>query len=485
MTERAQEFVTVRGVVREGERVEVELIVGGDVAASATSGAELRVQTAEGEVRLDSTALSLADREAVQRRGLWSELSALPEAALVRDRAPAPHERASLSIRRVGPGDAISIVGVVTGRAFDGERALRQPATRRVSTARALSWERPLAPAGAARSPVTGVHRSARLALVWGLALVVGLADVLPLVIAPRLLVLLVAASGLVAVGSVARFVHRATRAAPPMDARLAHPFLRLFARGARSLPRFAPRERDASRRAVTFLGPVVCCGLAYLSLIAIAWPVGALAGDIDPTSLSTEGSAGILALLCASLTTLALAYAVADSAELPRVRALLEARASGAWRTWSGIALAGPGGSEEPLLVRRVVLESDAPYSEAPTFSAHHEERGVDRLAVRTSEAEVLVERVGLLWDSTDWSATLRTADTLVRPGARVMVGGYAEGNTLIARGAGSMLVYASRDAPPEETLRRALRRRWFDVTLAGAAALFVGAAALGALLL
>ncbi|MBX3275015.1 MAG: hypothetical protein KF729_32420, partial [Sandaracinaceae bacterium] len=118
----------VEGRVAHGERVEVELRVAGAVVARAARGDALSVSTGDAEVALDVSALALDGVEAETRRGAWRALAAHPEAALVADRAPAPHVAAELTVRRLGPGAEVAIEGEASAHGFAEGTTNREPA---------------------------------------------------------------------------------------------------------------------------------------------------------------------------------------------------------------------------------------------------------------------------------------------------------------------------------------------------------------------
>ncbi|MBX3271252.1 MAG: hypothetical protein KF729_13380, partial [Sandaracinaceae bacterium] len=315
-------------------------------------------------------------------------------------------------------------------------------------------------------------------ALPWALAAAIGAADALVLAEHPGLGAALVGLASVLSFLCCARFVERAIGAPPPMDRGLAHPVLRFFARGARSLPRFSPDERDGSRRLLVVLGPLAGAGWLYAGFIAVVWPIAALRGDLRPDALSPAGTGALVGAQALSLAVLAIGYLVADLSERPRVRALLDALdGSPAWRAWRGVV--EPGAQDE-LLVRRVFVEGDSVASESPTFSATNEEGGASAITVRAGARVAVVERAALAWASDDWVETPKSARMRVRPGARVLVAGYAEGETLRARGPGSMMLFACAERAPDAALRAMLRARAIDAALASLAALATAAIAI-----
>ncbi|MCA9607742.1 MAG: hypothetical protein KC619_19170, partial [Myxococcales bacterium] len=142
------EPIRIEGVVRAGERVEVELRVGGQRVARGSRGERLEVEAAGGPVSLDVSALVLDAVPTSSHRGAWSELAARPEAALVADRSPAPHVAAELRIRRIAPGMAIAVEAIPTEHAFAESTVMRSPASRRPSAARATRMASPERPDG-------------------------------------------------------------------------------------------------------------------------------------------------------------------------------------------------------------------------------------------------------------------------------------------------------------------------------------------------
>jgi hypothetical protein len=456
------ELVRLAGVVRAGERVEVELLVGGACVAKAASGDRVTV-AGDAEVTLDVSSLSLAPREPERYRGTWGELERRAEAALVRDRSPAPHVQAELVVRRIAPGASIAVDAVVVDRAFDEPRTHREPAAQRVRAMRAVAFS------SSSAAPPARARSVPWSAIPWALSALAITASLLATPMVTELRAVLVTAAVVISILVAARFAQRALSSAPPMDQGLAHPFTRFFARGARSLPRFTPRARDATRGATAVLSIPAVLGWGFIVLIAGAWPSGLLSGSIRsiaPESAAMMGAeAGVMALL-------AFAYLAADRSEVSRVRALLAAlEATSGWRARLGIVR-----TSDPIF-RRVVVEADA-YAESPSFSASNREGGAERFEVVTDAGPVSVERAELEWASDDWTSTPRSAEMSVRDGARAIVAGFAEGGTLAPRGPGSMMLFASRDRP-DEVLRAALRRRALDAGLAAIAAALCAALA------
>ncbi len=460
------ETIRIEGVVRAGERVEVELRVGGETVARGARGDRLTVGVSDGDVEVDVSALSLAASPPEEHRASWRELERRPEAGLVADRSPAPHEAATLVVRRIAVADAVALEAVPTDETFDPGSTHRQPASRRVRRVRALALSRP------SERPIRAPARQTRwwLAIPWGLAALVALANAAAAWPAGALGPALVSAAGAASVFVAARFVHRALVAPPVMDHGVAHPFLRFFARGARSLPRFAPGARDASRRLIPTLGPPVVVAWAYLAFLAVVWPVGVLSGEIRPEHLSTDGVRLMNGLQALALAVLATGYLAADASELGKVRSLLDALRGGRWRARLGVVAGGPA---EDLLERGVFVEGDHTHAEDATFYSRTDEGGVEALEVRTDAGVVTAPRASLAWASADWTSTRQTARMRVREGAAVIVAGFDDGGTLVGRGPASMMLFATPEGRPDERLRAGLRARLVDAAVAAVLAL------------
>ncbi len=465
----ASEPIRVEGVVRAGGRVEVELRVGGVRVARAADGDRLTVATAGGEVAVDASALALDGVPAETHRGSWTELARRPEAGLVAARSPAPHVACELVVRRVGVGASLAMEAVVTEQGFDEGATHRAAVGRTVRAVRAVRL---------ASAPTVRPDRAPRpwWVIPWAIAGIAALASGLVIALAPNVQAALVSASTTLAILVAARFAHRAIVGPPAMDHGLANPFPRFFACAARSLPRFAPEAKDASRLVASFFGPVVVLGWGYIVFLAGLWPIGVVAGDIDPGDLSPVGTAGLVAGLAVALAGLALGYLLADRSELPRVRSLLSALEGGNWRARRGVVAAG---AQDELAHRSITIESDGS-SEGPTFSARSTEGGVERLQILAGERVIGVERDSAVWASDDWTSGPRTMRMRVRAGARALVAGFDDGaDGLAARGPASLMLWVTRTDDPELVLLRALRWRLADGAAAGAAAVLAGIAA------
>lgn len=462
----ASDSIRVEGVIRAGGRVEVELRVGGAEVARAADGDRLTVATAEGEVAVDASALELDGLPSQTHRSPWSELARRPEAALVAERSPAPHVACELVVRRLGVGAPLAIEAVVTERGFEDGSTHRAGVARRVRAVRAVR----LAGAPArARAPEA---RRRWWILPWTVAGLAALASALVVALAPNAKAALVSISTTVAILVAARFAQRALEAPPAMDHGMANPFPRFFARAARSLPRFAPEARDASRHVASLFGPLVVVGWGYVVFLAALWPIGVLSGEIDATDLAPAGSAWMIAGLAGALTLIAIGYLVADASERPRARALLAALdGAGPWRARRGTIAAS---SEEDVLRRTLHLESES-HSDGTSFSARTYDGGDERVQVLTAEGPIGAPRESLLWASDEWAG----ARMRVREGMSALVAGFEEGGALVARGPASMMLFASRAEAPDEALRSALRAHGLDSFVAAVAALSVGGAA------
>ena len=467
-TPEVRENLLIEGPVVEGTRLEVELRVDGDTAIRAARGDKLTVRTSEGLISVDVSSLSLRFEDARVEKGTWQKLSTRPEAALVADRSPAPHVRAELHVRKIESGDRVRIEGLVTGHEFEEVRAPRGKAEKRVSAIRAVRLNPPRERPEAPRQSGARVTRW----MPWVIAGIAIAASVSATANAgsarANLTTFVFAMSSLLA----ARFLYRALVLPPAMDREMAQPFIRLFARAARSLPRFDPEAQGASRWA-TYFGPLVILGWVYVVSLSTVWPAGLLLTRVDPARMSARGAADLLAGVALALLLLAIGYLVADWGEVGRTRALLRAlRSKGDWHAVEGTVRAT--GAE--ALYRTVRVESDSlSNSESVDFTAIHESGGTS-FRVETSDAIFTVPSRGLDWASDDWHTKNRTARLRVADGARAIVAGFFEGERILERGPHSVLVFASRSGRPEAVLRRALVWRWVDALAAGGASVAVG---------